>query len=70
MIMFYKNRKVIFLSSEGDTDFLDFVVGVLLEDTFAPYMFLIWLQNVQNVARYNKRKWFYSIKKQEADDSL
>ena len=37
-MMLYKNMKVKVLSSDGDTDFVDFI---LQEDTFAPYQFII-----------------------------
>ena len=38
--MLYKNAKVIVLSPDGDTDFFDILVGVLLRDSLAPYLLI------------------------------
>ena len=46
IMMFYKNTKVNVCSPDGDTDFLDIVVGVLQSDTLAPYLFVICLDYV------------------------
>ena len=40
--MLYRNTKV----KDGDTDYFDIVVGVLQEDTLAPYLFIICLDYV------------------------
>ena len=46
-IMFlYRNTKVKVRSPDGDTDYFDFVVGVLQGDTLTPYLFIICLDNV------------------------
>ena len=45
-MMLYKNTKVKVYSSDGDTDYFDIVPGVLQGDTFAPYLFIIYLGNV------------------------
>ena len=42
-MMLYKNTKVKFCSSDGDTDYFNIVVGVLQGDTLAPYLFIICL---------------------------
>ena len=41
IMMFYKNTKAKVRSPDEDTDFFDIVVGVLLWDTLAPYLFII-----------------------------
>ena len=41
-----KNTKVKVRSSDGDTDYFDIVTGVLLGDTLAPYLFIIYLDYV------------------------
>ena len=46
IMMLYKNTKVKVHSSDGDTDYLDIVAGVLHGDTLAPYLFIICLDNV------------------------
>ena len=42
IIMLYKNVS----SPDGDTDYFDIVAGVLQEDTLAPYLSIICLDNV------------------------
>ena len=44
--MLYKNTKVKVRSPDGDTDYFVIVAGVLQVDTFAPYVFIICLDNV------------------------
>ena len=44
--MLYKNTKVKVRSQDGDTDYFDIVVGVLQDDTLAPYLFIICLDYV------------------------
>ena len=44
--MLYKNTKVKVRSPDGDADYFDIVVGVLQEDTLAPYLFIICLDYV------------------------
>ena len=46
IMMLYKNTKVKVRSSDGDTDYLDIVAGVLQGDTLAPYLFIICLDCV------------------------
>ena len=41
IMMLYRNTKVNVLSSDRDTDYFDIVAGVLLGETFAPYLFII-----------------------------
>ena len=41
IMVLYENMKAIVHSLDGDTDFLDMVIGVLLEDTLASYLFII-----------------------------
>ena len=38
--------KVTIRSPDGDRDSFDIVAGVLLEDTSAPYLFILYLDNV------------------------
>ena len=45
-MMLYRNTKVKVRSQDGDTDHFDIVVGVLQEDTLAPYLFIICMDYV------------------------
>ena len=49
-MMLYKNTKAIVCSPNGDTDFFDIVAGVLQGDTLAPYLFIIYLDNVLQIS--------------------
>ena len=46
LMILFKNTKAMVHSSDGDTDFFDFVTGVLQGDTLVPYMFIIYLDYV------------------------
>ena len=43
IMMLYKIIKAMACSTDGDTDFLDIVTGVLQGKTLAPYVFIICL---------------------------
>ena len=45
-MMLYRNTKVKVHSTDGDTDYFDIVAGVIQGDTFAPYLFIICLDNI------------------------
>ena len=45
-MMLFKNMKIKFRSSDGDTDIFDIVADVLQGDTLAPYLFIICLDYV------------------------
>ena len=45
-MMLYKNTKVKVYSPDGDTDYFDIVIGVLLGDTLDSYLFIICLDYV------------------------
>ena len=45
-MMLYKNMKIKVFSPDGNTDYFDIVVGVLKEDTLAPLLFIIYLDNM------------------------
>ena len=44
---FYKNMNTIFHLLDGNTDFFDIDAGVKQGDTFAPYIFIIFLDYIQ-----------------------
>ena len=46
VMMLYKYTKVKVHSPDGDTNYFDIVAGVLQQDTLAPCMFIICLDNV------------------------
>ena len=46
LMMLCRNTKVKVCSLDGDTDYFNIVVGVLEGDTFAPYLFIICLNNM------------------------
>ena len=46
ILILYRNTKVKVRSPDGDADYFDIVAGVLQGDTFAPYLFIIRLDNV------------------------
>ena len=45
IIMLYKNKKEMVRSLDRDIDFFDTVTGVLQEDTLAPFIFIIYLDD-------------------------
>ena len=45
-MILYRNIKVKVRSPDGDKDYFDIVAGVLQGDTFAPYLFMIFLDYV------------------------
>ena len=45
-INIFRNTKVKVRSPDGDTEYFDFVAGVLQGDTLAPYLFIICLDFV------------------------
>ena len=45
-MMLYKNTKIKVRSADGDTNYFNIVTGVLQEDTLAPYLFIICLDDV------------------------
>ena len=61
IMMLYKNMKVKVHSLDGDTYF-DIVIGILQGDTLAPYLSIICLDYIQNVDRFNERKWLHTGK--------
>ena len=46
IMMLYKNTKVNIRSPDGDTDYFDIVTGVLQGGKFAPYLYVICLDDV------------------------
>ena len=46
IMMLYRNTKVKVRSPDGDTDYCDIVAGELQGDTLAPYLFIIFLDDV------------------------
>ena len=46
IMMLYRNTKVKVRSPDGDTNYFDIVAGMLQEDTWAPYLFIICLDYV------------------------
>ena len=69
-MMLYKNTKATVHLPEGNSDFFDIFVGVLQEDTIAPYLFLLFLDFVFRTSiDIIKENRFISLKKrQDADD--
>ena len=43
IMIFYKETKAVVRLSDGGTDFFDIIAGVLREDSFIPYLFIIYL---------------------------
>ena len=50
IMMLYKNTKVKIRSLDGDTDYFDIVAGVQQGDILAPYLFIIYLDNVLRIS--------------------
>ena len=65
----YKNTKVKVRSPDGDTNFFDIVVGVIPGDTFAPYLFIICLDNVLRKSIDLMKVHGFTLKRQEEDDA-
>ena len=55
-MMLYKNRKAMVHPPNSSTDFFDIVIGVLLEDTLATFVYNQSIFRTTNVNRSNKRK--------------
>ena len=69
-MMLYKNTKVN-VWRDGDTDYFDIVVGVLQEDTLAPYLLIICLDFVLRTSfDLMKKKPFQAGKEKKAEDNL
>ena len=49
-IILYRNTKIKVRSPDGDTDYFNIEVGLLQEDTLAPYLFIIYLDNVHRTS--------------------
>ena len=50
IMMLYRNTKVKVRSSDGDTDYINIVAGVLQGDTLVPYLFIICLDYVLRIS--------------------
>ena len=57
IMIIYKNTKVKVHSPDGDTNYFDIVAGVLQEDTFAPYLFIICLEHSFKLAKEKSIKY-------------
>ena len=68
-MMLYKNMKVKVCSPVGDTDFFDIVAGVMLGDTFAPYLFIICLDYVLRTSIDLLKKTALHCQRKEAEDT-
>ena len=62
-MVLYENTKVKVWSPDEDTYYFDIVTGVLQGDTLASYLFIIWLDYIWQVNRYNKKNGFKLAKK-------
>ena len=49
-MILYRNTKVKVRSPDRDTDYFDIVAGVLQGDTLAPYLFIIYLDDVVRIS--------------------
>ena len=54
--------------SDSDTDFLDFVVGVLQGDTLPPFIFIISLDYILEMSINLMKEDSFILKKQEVND--
>ena len=50
MMLYKKKTKVMVRRTHGNTDFFDFVAGVLQGDTLASFLFIIWLDFVLRIS--------------------
>ena len=62
----YRNTKVKVRSSDGDTEYFDIVAGVLPEDTLAPYLFIICLDDVLRTSIDNIRENGFELTKKSS----
>ena len=67
--MFYKNMKVKVGPLDGDTEVYNIVAGVLLRDTLAPYLFIIFLDYVHRTLIDLMKENGFTLIRQEADDT-
>ena len=54
-----------FHSPNGDTDFFDIVIGLLQGDTFAPFLFIIYLDYVRQTSRDVTKENGFTLKKRK-----
>ena len=60
-----RNSKVKVRSPDGDTEYFDIVAGVLQEDTLAPYLFIICLDNVLRTSTGKIRENGFELRRKE-----
>ena len=63
IMMLYSNMKAKVSPPDGDTDFIDIVVGVLQKDTFAPYPFIICQYEVLRTSIHLIKENDFTLKK-------
>ena len=62
IMILYKNTEIKVRLPDGDTGFFNIVAGVLQDDTFTQYLFIICLDYVFQMSIDLMKKWFYSKK--------
>ena len=66
-MMLYKNTKVMVRSTNGDTNLFGIVTSVAKSCISSVYIYNMPKLQTSNINRSNKRKWFHTIKRQEAE---
>ena len=62
----YDNTKAKVRSPDGDTDYFDIVAGVLQRDTFAPYLFIIYLDYVLRTSKDLMKEYSFKLAKKRS----
>ena len=64
IMMLYRNTLVKVHSPDGDTDYIDIIVGMLQGDTLAPYLFIICLDYVFRMSIDKMKDNRFKLKKE------
>ena len=67
IMMLHRNTKVKVRSSDGDTDYIDIVAGVLQGDTLAPYFYFICLDYVLRTSIDKMKENAFKLAKKKAE---
>ena len=68
-MILYRNTKVKVRSPDGDTGYFDIVAGVLQGDTRAPYLFIIWLDDLLRTSIDKIKENGFKLTKNEAEST-
>ena len=65
--MLPKNTKTMVRQPDSETNLFDFIGGVLLGDTLAPYLLIIFMNDIQKTSIVLIKENGFTLKRPEAD---